>query len=82
MSKRLQVILDDQEFEEIRATARQHGMTVSEWVRRMLQSARRQEATGDVERRLGAVRAAVRHQFPVADIDQMLREIEHGYHQA
>lgn len=33
----------------------------------------------DVEKRLQAIRAAARHGFPTADIDQMLAEIERGY---
>jgi hypothetical protein len=31
------------------------------------------------ERKLAVVRAAARHRFPTADVDQMLAEIEHGY---
>jgi hypothetical protein len=30
-------------------------------------------------KKLEVVRAAARHAFPTADIDQMLGEIEHGY---
>jgi hypothetical protein len=32
MSKRLQVLLDEQEFEELQEIARQIRMTVAEWV--------------------------------------------------
>ncbi len=79
MSKRLQVLLDESELAEIRETAERHGMTLSEWVRQALRQARRQETSGDVERKLAVVRAASRHEFPTADIDQVLREIEVGY---
>ena len=34
---------------------------------------------GDPARKLAAVRAAVGHEFPTADIDAMLEEIESGY---
>lgn len=40
MSKRLQVLLDPDEWEELREIARRHRTTVSEWVRRTLREAR------------------------------------------
>jgi len=67
------------ELESIRAAARERGMTVSEFVRETLREARRKVATGDTERKLAAIRAADRHAYPTADIDQMLGEIERGY---
>ncbi|HET6343103.1 MAG TPA: ribbon-helix-helix protein, CopG family [Gemmatimonadota bacterium] len=79
MSKRLQVILDDEEYEEIQRVARRHRMNVSEWVRDALRRARRAEPAVEAGRKLEAVQAAVRHEFPTADIDQMLREIERGH---
>jgi hypothetical protein len=79
MSKRLQVVLDDRELEEIRRAARAQRLTVSEWVRQTLRRARREEAVRDAPRKLAAVRAAVRHEFPTADVDRMLAEIESGY---
>ncbi|HVL98025.1 MAG TPA: hypothetical protein VM324_01890 [Egibacteraceae bacterium] len=79
MSKRLQILVDDQELAEIREAAAQHGMTLSEWVRQTLRTARRQHAEGDTSRKLAVVRAAASHRFPTADIDQMLDEIERGY---
>lgn len=79
MSTRLQVVMDQDEFELIRAAARERGMTVSEFVRETLREARRKVASGDTERKLAAIRAADRHAYPTADIDQMLGEIERGY---
>ena len=79
MSKRLQVLLDESELSELQETARKHGMPVSEWVRRALREARRREAGGGIDSKLRAVRAAARHEFPTANIDQMLAEIERGY---
>lgn len=79
MSMRLQVVLSGDELEEIREAATAQGMTVSEWVRRALRRARRQVALGDPARRLAAVRAATRHEFPTADIETMLQQIERGY---
>lgn len=79
MSIRLQVVMDQDELEAIRAAARVRGMTVSEYVRETLREARRKVASGDTERKLAAIRAADRHGYPTADIDQMLGEIERGY---
>ena len=41
MSKRLQVLLDEQEFDDIQDIARRNRMTVAEWVRQALRAARR-----------------------------------------
>ena len=54
-------------------------MTVSEWVRQAIRSARRREPGTDAGKKLDAVRGAARHAFPTSDIEQMLTEIERGY---
>jgi hypothetical protein len=54
-------------------------MTVSEWARQALRGAQRREPLEEPERKLAAVRAALRHDFPTGDIDTMLDEIESGY---
>ena len=79
MSKRLQVILEDSEYGEIRRIAQRHRMNVSEWVRQALRRARRSEPTIEAGRKLEAIRSAFEYEFPVADIEQMLAEIERGY---
>lgn len=79
MSKRLQVILDEKEYREIRRIAQRHHMSVSEWVRHSLRRARRSEPSVEPGRKLAVVRAAVTHEFPTADIARMLQEIELGY---
>ena len=79
MSQRLQVLLEEAEFEEIRKIARRHKLTLAEWVRQALRTARREEPLADAREKLRAVRMAARHEFPTADIDQMIAEIEQGY---
>jgi predicted 2-oxoglutarate/Fe(II)-dependent dioxygenase YbiX len=79
MSKRLQVLLDEAELREIRRIARAQRMTVAEWVRQALRAASRREPLGDAGKKIESIRAASRHAFPTADIDQMLRDIERGY---
>ncbi|MDX1567600.1 MAG: hypothetical protein R3223_07355 [Longimicrobiales bacterium] len=79
MSKRLQVVLDDKEYQEIKRAARQQGLSLSEWVRRSLAEARDRQPIADASKKLAVVRAAAEHEFPTADIEQILREIEQGY---
>ncbi len=79
MSKRLQVVLDESEMREIQRAARRHRMTVAEWVRQVLRSARRQEPRTDARKKLEIVRAAARHSFPAGEIQQILADIERGY---
>lgn len=74
--------MEEQELAAIRAAAREHGMSVSEWVRLVLREARRKISDGDPDRKLAAIRAADRHAYPTADIDQMVAEIERGYVEA
>lgn len=79
MSQRLQVLLDEAEFAEIRRVARRQRMTVAEWVRQALRRARQTEPTGDPRRKLAVVREASLGAYPTADLPRMLDEIEHGY---
>lgn len=79
MSKRLQVLLDESELREIQKAARTQKVTVAEWVRQVLRMAANREPLGDVRKKLEVVRAAARHSFPTADINQMIAEIEQGY---
>jgi len=79
MTKRLQVLLKDPEYREIQRIARSRRMSVAEWVRQALHAAKREEPIGDVSKKLEALRTAMRFEFPTADIEQMLAEIEQGY---
>jgi hypothetical protein len=79
MSTRVQVLLDESELKEIRRLARRHRMTVAAWVRQALSAARRQVPGRDASRKLAALRSAVAHTFPSADMDQLNAEIERGY---
>ena len=79
MSKRLQVLLPEPELAEIQKLAEQERLSVGEWVRRTLREARAQRSLAEPQDKLKSVRRAVRHSFPTADVDQMLKEIERGY---
>jgi hypothetical protein len=73
------VLLDEAEYRDLEESARKDRVTVSEWVRRALRQAGERQPSVEAGRKLEAVRAAVEHDYPTADIDQMIREIEQGY---
>ena len=79
MSKRLQVLLADEEMEEIQRLAKHERLTVGEFVRRTLREARANRPKADPETKLKAIRRAAGFSFPTADIDRMLAEIDRGY---
>ena len=79
MAKRLQVIVRDSEYREIRRIARSRHMSIAEWVRQALDVARRREPTTDVGKKLEIIRTAVRYDYPSGNIEDMLAEIESGY---
>jgi hypothetical protein len=79
MAKRLQVILKDPDYREVQRMARARHMSIAEWVRQALELARRREPVGSIGKKLEAIRAVARHDYPVSDIDGMLAEIERGY---
>ena len=77
MSKRLQVLLDEEEYKEIQGVARRQRVTLAEWVRQALRQAR-SDHPGAVDAKLRVIADASQHNFPTADIEVMLREIEAG----
>jgi len=79
MSKRLQVLLDEQEIAELQEIARASRMTLAEWVRQALREARRCQPRRSASSKRQAVRGALKHDFPTADMDEMLAQIERGY---
>ena len=79
VAKRLQVILQDPEYRAIQRAARSRHMSLAEWVRQALASARRQEPEASSGKKLESIRWATQHEYPTADIDTMLAEIEAGY---
>ena len=79
MAKRLQVIVQDPEYRDIQRAARLRRMSIAEWVRQALVQARRCEPSREVTSKMEVIRAAARMEFPTADIDRMLEEIERGY---
>jgi hypothetical protein len=79
MSKRLQVLLDEDELAEIQDLARRRHQTVAAWVRDALRVARDTAGRPDTQRKLLVIEEAAAHQHPTADIGTMLAQIERGY---
>lgn len=79
MSYRLQVLLEEDEFAEIRAAARRRGLTVSAYVRQALREARTAEPSTSAERKLLVVREAAGFSYPTGDPEDMEAEIARGY---
>jgi hypothetical protein len=79
MTQRLQVLLEDDEFAEIRRVAERQRMTVAEWVRQALRAARQDAPGADPRQKLSVVREAAQGAYPVSSLPSMLTEIESGY---
>lgn len=79
MTKRLQVLLDDQDFVALQHSAAARGLSVAEWVRQAIDAARRRESSGDIDRKLDAIRTAVRHSGPTGPIERLTADIDRGY---
>lgn len=72
------MLLEETEYRRLQRQARRHGTTVASLVREALRAAWDEEPAASPERKLAAVRAAVRHAFPIGEIGQVLDEIERG----
>jgi len=71
--------MSDEDYEELQLVSSSAGVTVSEWVRQALRKMRRDRSLLEADGKIDAVREAVKHDFPTADIEPMLDEIETGY---
>lgn len=74
------MLVPEGEYAEIQETARRCRLTVAEWVRQTMR-----EALGNMSppadpdaAKLRAIAEASQHEFPTADIDGMLLDIEAG----
>jgi hypothetical protein len=79
MSKRLQVVMADDELARYEQVARAMGLTLSTWVRQSLRKAQQDVAEGNVDAKLAAIREAYAYAFPAPDVEEMLAEVERGY---
>lgn len=80
MSRRLQVLLEDDELREIQALAKGRRQTTATFVREALRDARIAAQYPPADTRLRAIReAAEAYAYPVGELEEMLADIERGY---
>ncbi len=79
MSKRLQVLFSEDEYQKLKRHARQARQTLGEWVRCALRRVTDQESIQSPEQRLKVLRHASSFEAPVSSIEEMEKEIESGY---
>ena len=79
MTKRLRILLKDTEYRDIQGAARSRNMSVADWIRQALGIVRRRGLSSSVAKKMEAIRVAALLEFPTADVDAMLSEIESGY---
>ena len=78
MSKRLQVLISEEELETLRVVARRNRLSVGEWVRGTLRRAVAASDVGSADDKVKAIRRALKHSFPTAEIQVMNAEIAEG----
>ncbi|HEY5477485.1 MAG TPA: hypothetical protein VIK11_12315 [Tepidiformaceae bacterium] len=78
MSKRLQVLLPDDEYRAVADAAQRQGKPVARIVRESLRRTLAEETDLEPEQRIAAVLRFARFAGPTGDIAQLLDEIERG----
>lgn len=78
MTKRLQVLFEEDELAEIQRAAKRERKTTATWVREALRAARAAGTAPDAEPKLRAVREALTYGYPTGDIAELLADIERG----
>ena len=78
MTKRLQVLLDDDELATIQRVAKSRHTTTAEWVRGALRAAVEVQTRPGSAVKLAALRRAATHEYATGDIEQLLEETERG----
>jgi hypothetical protein len=79
MSKRLQVLMQDSEYERIQQAATSQHLAVGEFVRRELRRSCDSLSGKSIDEKLKAIQTALSHEFPVGTIEEINAEIELGY---
>ena len=79
MTRRLQVLLADEELAEIQELARRRSQTTAAWVRDALRRAADSATYPETAQRLRAFREAAAHDYPTGDMDEVPAQIEQGH---
>ena len=79
MTKRLQVLFEDEELAAIQRLAKRRRQTTAAWVRETLRAVREDQEYPDPEPKLRAIREALAYDYPAGDIGTIHADIERGY---
>ena len=73
-----QVSLDDEEYAHLERIAARRNITVEQWIEEIIRRDRADylSRSASIKR---VIEEAGRHQYPTADIEQILEEIDPGY---
>lgn len=82
MARTIQIQLDEPDFLALENRAREREVTPEELLRQLARTSGGSVRKRTVGEKRAALEAAVRHEFPTADISTMLDEIEAGYRRA
>ena len=78
MSKRLQIVMPDDEYRAVSRAARRRGKPVSQLVRESLRRTVAEDDEMDADARAAAVLRFARFSGPTGDIEEILADIERG----
>ena len=78
MSKRLQVLLPEEDFQELEARCEADGCTIAEFVRTSIKSSLQKPSRRTPEDRIARILGYARYDGPSGDIETVLAEIEQG----
>lgn len=81
MSKRLQILLPEKEFNELRKVCKKHAVTVAEWVRASIRTSLESSRPIPVEQRIETLLKFAENRGPTGEIDEILSAIEKGRNQ-
>jgi hypothetical protein len=81
MSKRLQVLLQDEEYQELAQVCRKQAISIAQWVRGALRKSLQQSRPLSPEKKLARILKFTKHEGPTGDINEILSDIERGRNQ-
>ena len=79
MSRRLQVLMSEQEYLRVKRLARKNRKSVGAYVRELLHQASLETGEATAAEKLKSIEKSAHYEFPVANVETMLQEIEAGY---
>jgi hypothetical protein len=79
MSKRLQVLVSEEELRRLQQKAAGERVSLGEWVRRVLRRAVDEDSEKSVDLKVKAIRKAYEYEFPTGSIEEINQVIEESY---